>query len=358
MREEFEAALATAVSAIKPLDPALIEPGQAHLDDLTKPRGSLGKLEELALRLYRISGGKAPAAHPSRVYVVAGDHGVAAEGVSPFPQEVTRQMVANFLNGGAAINALATANGVGLKVVDAGSVGGAYPEHPDLIQRKLGLGTANLAKGPAMSREQTLAALNLGLDLAAKAQNDGIKAVATGEMGIANTTPSTALYCAFLGLAPEDVTGPGAGLDKAGVARKAEVVQRGLEANAAAVISKDPLNTLAALGGLEIATLAGLVLGAASRRMAVAVDGFISTAAVLSAVRICPAAAEYCFFAHASAEPGHIKALQAMNAEPLLHLGMRLGEGSGAVLALMLLKSAAAMFNEMATFSGAGVSKA
>lgn len=353
MRERLDAVLAS----IQPLDQELAEKGQAHLDDLTKPQGSLGRLEDLALQLYRIAGGKPPAADPSRVYVIAGDHGVAAEGVSVFPQAVTQQMVANFLAGGAAISVLAKTNNVDIKVVDAGTLGDPYPEHPDLIQRKQGLGTANLAKGPAMSEYQALGALNLGIDLAAKAHGQGMRAVATGEMGIANTTPATALYCAYLDMSPEDVAGPGAGLDSNGVSRKVEVVQRGLEVNASAVMSKEPLDILAALGGFEIAALAGLILGASARRMAVAVDGFISTAAALAAVRLCPAAAEYCVFAHASAEPAHIKTLKAMNAKPLLHLGMRLGEGTGAVLALVLMRSAAAIFNDMATFSSAGVSK-
>lgn len=354
MSERLNAALA----AVEPVDTSLARRAQAHLDDLTKPRGSLGRLEEAALRLYLIADGAAPAADPARIFTVAGDHGVAAEGVSLFPPEVTRQMVLNFAHGGAGINVLARTAGVGLSVVDAGCAGGDFPDHANLVQGKVRPGTANLAVGPAMSREECLQALELGLDLADMAAAEGCRAVGTGDMGIANTTPSTALYCAYLGLAPEEITGPGTGLDADGVRRKAEVIRRGLAANRAAVESGDPLAVLAALGGLEIATLAGLIIGAAGKRMAVAVDGFISTAAYVAASRLCPAVADYCFFSHASAEQGHAKIMRSLEARPLLDLGLRLGEGTGAAMALFVLRSAAAIYNEMATFSGAGVSKA
>ncbi len=349
--------LRAALAAVKPVDMSLAAAGQAHLDDLTKPKGSLGRLEEAALRLFLISNGRPPAVDPARIFTIAGDHGVAAEGVSLFPQEVTRQMVLNFLNGGAGINVLARTAGIGLTVVDAGCAGGSFPEHASLVQRKVRPGTDNLAVGPAMSREECVAALELGLDLAHMAADEGCRAVGTGDMGIANTTPSTALYCAYLGLAAEDITGPGTGLAADGVRRKIEVIRRGLAANRAAVESGDPLAVLAALGGLEIAALAGLIIGAAGRRMAVAVDGFISTAACVAACKLCPPAADYCFFCHASAEPGHARIMQALNARPLLDLGLRLGEGTGAAMALFVLRSAAAIYNDMATFSGAGVSK-
>ncbi|MGE4299428.1 MAG: nicotinate-nucleotide--dimethylbenzimidazole phosphoribosyltransferase [Desulfovibrionaceae bacterium] len=353
------ATLAQSLAAITPVDASLAPRGQAHLDDLTKPQGSLGRLEELALKLFLIQNGPEKiGADPARIYTIAGDHGVADEGVSLFPQEVTRQMVLNFLNGGAGINVLAATAGVDLKVVDAGAMGGAFPEHPNLIQRKVGPGTANLAKGPAMTIAQCTAALELGIDLADMAHAAGCKAVGTGDMGIANTTPSTALYCAYLGLDPEEVTGPGTGLAPEGVSRKAAVIRQGLAANAGAVSCGDPLAVLAALGGYEIAALAGLVLGAAKKRMAVAVDGFISTAAYTAAWKLCPAVADYAFFSHASAEQGHKKILAALKAEPLLHLGFRLGEGTGSAMALFVLRAAANMFNDMATFSQAGVSVA
>lgn len=354
MRQQFDALL----SRIAPVDASLAPKGQAHLDDLTKPRGSLGRLEELALRLYLIQGGQAPAADPAVIFTCAGDHGVAAEGVSLYPQEVTRQMILNFVNGGAAINVLARQAGAELLVVDAGSVGGTYPEHPSLVQAKVAPGTANMANGPAMTEAQCLEALMLGANLAQEAAKRGRRVLGTGDMGIANTTPSTALYSAFLGLSPRDITGPGTGLDADGVSRKAQVIAKALEANRAAVDSKDPLKVLAALGGFEIACLAGLILGGAANRMAVLVDGFISTAACVAAVKISPAAANYCFFSHASAEPGHQAVMRALDAKPVLDLDLRLGEGTGAALALMILRAAAAVFNEMATFSQAGVSQA
>ena len=354
MQERFQ----DVVGSIKPLDEALRAPGQARLDGRTKPVGSLGRLEELALKLYMIQGGEAPAADPARFFTIAGDHGVAAQGVSAFPQAVTRQMVANFLAGGAAINVLARQAGAELLVVDAGCAGGEFEEHPALVRAKVAEGTADLSLGPAMSREQCLQAVLLGVALADEAHESGVRVLGMGDMGIANTTPSTALFCAYLGLKPKDVTGPGTGLDAAGVTRKAEVVGRGLDANADAVASGDGLAVLAALGGLEIAALAGLVLGGAANRQAVLVDGFISTAAYLAAWRIQPLVADYCFLSHASAEPGHARAVAGMGLTPLLDLGMRLGEGTGAALALTLLRAGAAVFNDMAGFDDAGVDRA
>ncbi len=351
MRQKLDAAIA----AVRPVNQALATQAQAHLDDLTKPRGSLGRLEEAALRLFLIQERAPLSVDPAMIHTVAGDHGVAAEGVSLFPSEVTRQMVLNFTRGGAAINVLAKTAGVGLKVVDAGVAGGPFEAAPNLVNGKVAPGTANMAQGPAMSQAQCLAALELGLDLAREAADQGMRAVGTGDMGIANTTPSTALYCAFLGLAPKDVTGPGTGLDAQGVSRKATIIEQALKVNQAAIDSGDPLTILAALGGYEIACLAGLIIGAASRRMAVAVDGFISTAAYLCAIRLCPAAADYCFLSHLSAETGHAAVLKAMDARPLLHLDMRLGEGTGGALALFILRAAANIYNDMATFSSAGV---
>ncbi|MBG0789396.1 MAG: nicotinate-nucleotide--dimethylbenzimidazole phosphoribosyltransferase [Desulfovibrionaceae bacterium] len=351
MENDFNKVLA----GIEPVDQGLAAKGQAHLDDLTKPRGSLGRLEELALQLYLIQEGNALVAGPMRVYTIAGDHGVNAEGVSLFPQEVTRQMVLNFLNGGAGINALAGTVGAELFVVDAGCCGGRFDDHDMLIQAKVAPGTANLAQGPAMSREQCLEALMLGVSLADRAHADAIRVLGTGDMGIANTTPSTALYCAYLGLDPVDVTGPGTGLDAGSVAAKAEVIRRGISVNKDAVDSGDPLAVLAGLGGFEIAALAGLVLGGARNRQLVCVDGFISTAAYLAAWKICPAVRDYCILSHASAEPGYKQAVEAMGLTPYLDLGFRLGEGTGAACAMFLVRAAADMFNKMATFSAAGV---
>lgn len=354
MRKKFD----DIVAAVEPLDQSLAAVGQAHLDDLTKPKGSLGKLEDLALQLFLIQGGKAPQADPMRIYTVAGDHGVNDEGVSVFPQEVTRQMILNFLNGGAGINVLAKTANAQLYVVDAGSCGGGYDEHPNLIQEKVAQGTANLAKGPAMTEEQCLKALLLGVSLADRAYAEGVKVLGTGDMGISNTTPSTALYCAYLGLEPEAITGPGTGLDAEGVANKAAVIRRGLEANSEAVSSGDPLAILAGLGGLEIATLAGLIIGGARNRQLVCVDGFISTAAYAAAWKLCPTVKEYCIISHVSAEPGHRDAVAAMDLEPYLDLGFRLGEGTGGACVMYLVRSAADIYNDMATFSAAGVSEA
>lgn len=344
------------VAAIAPVDHGHDPAGQARLDNLTKPRGSLGRLEELALQLHRIQGGARPlAVDPARIFTVAGDHGVAAEGVSLFPQEVTRQMVCNFLNGGAGINVLCATAGIDLRVVDAGCLGDDFAPHPQLIRRKVAPGAANIARGPAMTREQCRTALLLGADLAAQAAADGCRCVGTGDMGIANTTPCTALYCACLGLDPEVVTGPGTGLDARGVARKIQVVRAALAANRNAVASGDPVDILAALGGFEIAALAGLVLGAARHRMVTVIDGFISTAAYAVAWKIAPAVAGYCVFSHASAEPGHRAVLEALGIRPLLDLGLRLGEGTGGALSIFLLRSAAHIFEKMATFGDAGV---
>lgn len=352
--KEFEAIL----SEVKPLDQSLAAKGQAHLDNLTKPQGSLGRLEELALQMFLVQEGQPIQADPMRIYTVAGDHGVNEEGVSVFPQEVTRQMIANFLNGGAGINVLAKTAGAQLYVVDAGSCGGTYDEHPNLIQEKIAQGTANLATGPAMTREQCLKALMLGVSLADRALADGVKVLGTGDMGISNTTPSTALYCAYLGLEPESMTGPGTGLDKDGVANKAAVIRKGLIANKDVVESGDPVGILAALGGLEIATLAGLIIGGARNHQLICVDGFISTAAYTAAWKICPTIKEYCVISHASAEPGHVVAVETMGLTPLLHLGFRLGEGTGAACAMYLVRSAADMYNNMATFADAGVAEA
>lgn len=347
--------LAAVRAAIRPVAPALFAVAKAHLDNLTKPRGSLGRLEELAWRLFAIRGGRAPSVDPARIYVCAGDHGVAAEGVSLFPQEVTRQMVFNFLAGGAGINVLARTSGVQLRVVDAGCLGDPFPAHPALVGDRVASGTGNIAAEPAMSRAVCEKALLLGVTLAQQAAAEGVQALGTGDMGIANTTPSTALFCAFLGLEPTTVTGPGTGLSAEGVRRKAGVVAKALATHRDVIASGDALGILAALGGLEIACLAGLVLGAAACHLPIAVDGFISTAAYVSARALAPAVADYAILSHASAEPGYQAITAAMDASPLLDLGLRLGEGTGAALALTLMRAACAVYTEMATFAAAGV---
>jgi nicotinate-nucleotide--dimethylbenzimidazole phosphoribosyltransferase len=337
-------------------DPKLADEAQARLDDLTKPKGSLGRLEELAVGLCLIQEGL-PATLPARVVTIAADHGVAANQVSAYPREVTRQMVQNFLGGGAAINVLCRRCGLDHQVVDAGVLGPDFDPHPHLVRAKIAQGTADFTREPAMTGEQVRQALELGLDLAEQARQDGMRALGLGEMGIGNTTAAAALYCAYLDLDPAAAAGPGTGLDELGVVRKMRVVADALLTHNDAVHFGDPVEVLRCLGGLEIAALTGLTLGAAARRMPVMVDGFIATAAALAATRIKPETVDYCLFAHASAEPGHATALEAMDAHPLLHLEMRLGEGTGAALGLFLCSCATHLLHDMATFSKAGVSQ-
>ena len=344
------------LDSIRPPSRGSAASGLARLNDLTKPPGSLGRVEDLALALWRIQGRLPLMADPARIYTVAGDHGVAAQGVSPFPQEVTRQMVLNFLNNGAAINVFCRTAGVDQMVVDAGCAGGAFAPHPRLIARRIKSGTDDFTKGPAMSRADCLRCLILGIELAESAAAEGIVCLGTGEMGIANTTAATALYCAYLGFEPEVVVGPGAGLEPEKLKRKAGVIAAGLTLHQDAVAGKDPVAVLAALGGLEIAVLCGLVLGAAHARLPIVIDGFISTSAAVAALAMAPQARDFCIFSHGSAEPGHKLVLEALGVSPFLDLGMRLGEGTGAALGIFLLRCAANMFNDMATFSQAGVS--
>lgn len=347
--------LQSTIAKISPLDPKYFELAQAHLDTQTKPQGSLGTLEKIACRLVALSKGQAPKVDPARIYTCAGDHGVAAQGVSLFPQEVTRQMVENFVRNGAAINVLTRTAGVDLKVVDAGCLGGEFAAHPALIQCKVAPGTKDFTTQAAMTREECVTALENGIRLAQTAAAEGMSTLGTGEMGIANTTPATALFCAYLGLEPMDITGPGTGLKAEGVRHKAGVIRKALDLHAPVIKAGDPVDILAALGGFEIATLAGMLLGGASLGMALVIDGFISTSAFAAARAICPLVGEYAFFAHASAEPGFAAVMNSFGATPLLHLGLRLGEGTGAAMAVFILRSAANLYKEMATFTSAGV---
>jgi nicotinate-nucleotide--dimethylbenzimidazole phosphoribosyltransferase len=313
---------------------------QARLDAKTKPRGSLGRLEELAVRIATIVGEENPGRLEAAVVVAAADHGVAAEGVSAYPQEVTRQMLANFEGGGAAVSVLARRAGARVVVVDVG----------------VGNPTGNIAVGPALSRDETDALVGRGRADATRLHADGVRIVVPGEMGIANSTVAAALAAALTGAGPAEVCGPGTGLAAEGVAHKVDVVRRALTAND--VDSGDALGVLAALGGRELAYLAGLVLGAHSSRMVVLLDGFISSTAALAATRLEPEAASSLIAAHRSPEPGHAHVLAALGLEPLLALDLRLGEGSGGALALPLLLAALAILDEMATFEGAGVTDA
>jgi nicotinate-nucleotide--dimethylbenzimidazole phosphoribosyltransferase len=337
--------------AIPPVDEYARDAARRELDRKTKPRGSLGRLEELAVRIAGVRGTAEPGPLSAAVVVVAADHGVAREGVSAYPQEVTRQMLANFASGGAAVSVLSRLAGAELVVVDAGVV--EPLEDPAVRDLRLGPGTADAAAGPAMSVEQAETGIRSGAALARELVDRGTTVIALGDMGIGNTTSATALACALLGGEPLSWCGPGTGLDEAGIARKAAIVRRMLERNRPD--PEDPLAVLAALGGFEIAVLAGVALGAAESRAVVLLDGFITGAAALVAVRIEPALAGYLVASHLSPEPAHAAVLSALGAEPLLDLGLRLGEGSGAALALPLLAAARAILVDMATFEAAGV---
>lgn len=345
--------LAREVAAVVPVNRELADTARKHLDSLTKPRGSLGRLEELAECLFAIQGQSPIIAAPARMLTIAADHGVVVEGVASSPKEVTRLMVNNFLQGGAAINSLCEAAGAQLRVVDAGVDAEPFAPHELFIDAKIARGTANMAEGPAMTEEQCAMALRLGCDLAESALQDGVRVLGTGEMGIGNTTASSALLCAYLGFSVPEMTGMGAGIPKAGLEHKTKVIEKALHSNAAAVESRDPFSILAALGGLEIAALAGVIIGGAARRMAVVIDGFISTAAFTAAWKMAPAVRDYCIFSHASAESGHARSLERLGVKPLLDLGMRLGEGTGAALGFFLLEAAAKAFNNMATLEKA-----
>ena len=338
-------------AAIPPLDEVAAAAAAAELDRKTKPRGSLGRLEELAVRVAAIRGEAVPAPLRPVIVVAAADHGIASEAVSAYPPEVTRQMLANFASGGAAVCVLARAAGAELVVVDAGT---AEPlDHSAIRNLRIGGGTANAAEGPAMSRAQAADAVRRGSELAAELVGAGASLIALGDMGIGNTTSSAAVVAALLRRDPGDVCGPGTGLDAAGVVHKVAVVSRMLARNRPQ--ADDPLGVLATVGGFELGVLAGVVLGAAAGRAVVLLDGFITGAAALLAVRLAPAATGYLVAAHRSPEPGHGVILEALGLEPLLDLDLRLGEGTGAALALPLVAAARAVLAEMATFADAGV---
>jgi nicotinate-nucleotide--dimethylbenzimidazole phosphoribosyltransferase len=346
-----EGPLSALLARVEAPDPRVALRAQARLDRLTKPPGSLGRLEELALRAALITGSETPRLTAPVIFTLAADHGVAAEGVSAYPQAVTAQMVENFCRGGAAVNVLARQAGARVVIADLG-VATDLPPHPQLSSRKIAPGTANFARGPAMSRDQALAAITTGAGLVEAAAPD---CVGTGEMGIANTTAASALTAALTGADPAAVTGRGTGVDDAGWARKVAVVRRALAVNRPD--PRDALSVLAALGGFEIAGLVGVILAGAARRVPVVLDGFIATAAALVAVRLHAATREYLLAAHRSAEPGHRVLLETLGLAPYLDLGMRLGEGTGAALAIALLRAALACVSEMATFKDAGVSE-
>ena len=345
--------VAQAIQRIRPADADAMSRAEERQQNLTKPPGSLGRLEEVSIRLAGIYGTERPAIGGKAVIVAAGDHGVVAQGVTGYPQEVTAQMVLNFLAGGAAISVMCRHLGIRQVIVDAG-VAADLPDHPELRSLRIGRGTADISQGPAMTRQQAEQCLEGGINLAVEVIEAGADLIATGDMGIGNTTASSAITAAVTGQPPEETTGEGTGRNPEELSHKIGVVRTALEVNAAD--PTDGAGLLAKLGGFEIGVLAGVILGAAMMRKAVIVDGFISGAAALVANAVCPAARDYMLPSHVSAERGHRAALAGLGLEPLLDLGMRLGEGTGAALAMPIVEVAAATLSEMATFAEAGVS--
>ncbi|MNZ31953.1 Nicotinate-nucleotide--dimethylbenzimidazole phosphoribosyltransferase [compost metagenome] len=327
---------------------------EQHLDILTKPPGSLGKLEALAVRLAGITGEVKPSFNKRAVIVMAADHGVCEEGISAFPAEVTPQMVLNFLAGGAAVNVLARQAEAEVNCVDIGV--NSDLSHPDLISSKVRYGTANMAQGPAMSREEAEKALLIGAEVVENAVARGVSLFITGEMGIGNTTASAAIVSALTDISPLGSVGRGTGINDERLRHKIAVVERALKINEPD--PTDPIDVLAKVGGLEIAGLTGVILAAAANHCPVVIDGFISSAAALLAQRIAPESANYMISSHVSHEQGHASLLQELGLQPMLHMDMRLGEGTGGVLALHLIDAACRIMAEMATFESAGVSSA
>ena len=338
---------------IDPIDQKWLSAARERQLTLTKPPCSLGRLEEIANRLAAIQRTVTPRIRGKRIYVVAGDHGVTAEGVSAYPREVTAQMVDNFLRGGAAINVLTRSGGIEVRIVDA-SVDADLTNREGLIHAKTMRGTANFAVGPAMTRAEAEACVAAGIELARVSASDGIDLLGIGEMGIGNTTAASAITSALLALDPETVTGRGTGIDDEALVHKIGVIRRAIEINEPD--ASDPLDVLAKVGGAEIAAMTGIVLGASANRLPVVVDGFISSAAAALAVALEANARDYLFTGHRSVERGHAALIDFIGDPPLLDLGMRLGEGTGAALAMHVIEAAAKLLSEMATFAGAGVS--
>lgn len=349
----FEDQLAAVVDAVGLTDPAAEVAAWRRLDSLTKPPRSLGRLEEIAARVARVQSTDRPSVSRKAIILAAADHGVVAEGISAYPQDVTWQMVANFAAGGAAINALGRSVGCDVVVYDVG-VARDISDMQGIEHRKIAYGTDNMALGPAMTREECARAVLTGVEAARELAQRGYSLIGTGEMGIGNTTAASALTAAFASAEVEAVVGRGTGIDDDALSHKVEVVRRALQVNH--VDELDALGIIAAVGGLEIAMLAGVMLGAAEESVCVVSDGFISGAAALCAVALCPAVRDYIFPSHMSVEPGHAVVLNALELEPVLDLDLRLGEGTGAALSFALIDASCHMISDMATFAEAGVS--
>jgi nicotinate-nucleotide--dimethylbenzimidazole phosphoribosyltransferase len=348
-----ETVIASTIASIPTPAPGAELRAWERLESLTKPPGSLGRLEEIAARVATLIDDVRPALPRKAIVLMAADHGVTEENVSPYPREVTAQMVANFVAGGAAINQLARHAGATLTLVDMG-VATPIPTSDDVVDARIAAGTANMMRGPAMTREQAALAVRTGIEVARALAEDGVDLIGTGEMGIGNTTAAAAVTSVLTGVEPRALVGPGTGLDVAGVRHKAFVVLKAIEVNAPD--ASDALDVLAKVGGFELAGLAGVVIGAASAGVPVVSDGYISGAATLAAVRMAPAAAPWVFASHRSTEPGHTIVLEALGLTPVLDLDMRLGEGTGAALAMEIMDAACAVMSGMATFAEAGVS--
>jgi nicotinate-nucleotide--dimethylbenzimidazole phosphoribosyltransferase len=343
-----------AINSIKPLDEGAMAEARRMQNNLTKPQGSLGQLESLSVQVAGIKGDPRPRITHKVIFTLAGDHGVTRKGVSAYPSEVTPQMVYNFLRGGAAINVLARLVGARVIVADLG-VASILEQHPQLKDKKVAAGTHNMAEGPAMSREKALRSIEAGMELVEEELTRGIDILGTGDMGIGNTTPSSAITAAVTGVDVAVVTGRGAGLDEEGWSRKIKVIQKALEINRPD--PKDPIDLLSKVGGFEIGGIVGLILAGARYRIPVVIDGFISGAAALIATSLSPQVKPYLIASHQSAEPGHKKILEHLGLIPLLSLNMRLGEGTGAALGIFLAEASLKILNEMATFAEAGVSE-
>lgn len=353
MSNDLNIELQETINRIKPFDEETAKLADRHSDSLTKPPGSLGKLELIARQLAGITGQLWPDLSQKAVIVMAGDHGVCEEGVSAFPQEVTPQMVINFLNGGAAVNVLARQADADVVCVDIGVCGEL--EHERLVSRKVVHGTANMVKGPAMTREETIQAIMVGINVVNEKVKSGSRLFATGEMGIGNTTASAAITTVLTGLSPEQSVGRGTGINDSGWMNKVDVVKRAISVNKPD--DKNPIDVLAKIGGVEIAGLVGVIIGAASNGCPVVIDGYISSVAALVASRLAPGTKPYMLASHLSQEQGHFKLLESMGLSPMIQLEMRLGEGTGAVLCFHFIDAALLLMQEMATFDSAGISK-
>ena len=347
--------LARIIRAIQPLDAAAMTAAQNRQNMLTKPQGSLGKLEELSIKLAGIQANPQPHIQHKAIVTMAADHGVVAEGIALYPQEVTRQMVLNFLNGGAGINVLSRHIGARVIVVDMGVIGGFKPT-PGLLCKMIDFGTKNMAQCPAMTQQQAIDSIESGIAIVEAELKNGLDIIGTGDMGIGNTTASSALFAAISGLPVAETTGRGAGIDDKQLLHKIAVIEKALHINTPD--PDDPIDTLSKVGGFEIGGLVGVILAGAAHRIPVVIDGFISGAAAIVACKIAPQSKDYLIASHLSAEKGHERLLNFLGLKPLLSLSMRLGEGTGAALAISLTEAAVKVLNEMATFDDAGVSKA